>query len=709
MNDEEIFYDAEEEYCDPGTGASYNLHRAAFENDVAKLAALLQNTSQEQRSLLDLHGNNPLHIAAMRGHAEAVAALLDAGLSPSARSSRGWVPLDEACAARSTACARLLQRALLAEVKGEMKAKRGQLLDTMRSMPDYSLQLKWQVGSSLPGLGMLLRRYAPHDTYTVWKVGDRLRVDGSLMGIDTKKMMPEWKRGHFSLIVDGSPAGMAAAAEAAAAAVAAASAAADAKEQARQQRAEEWRQRHDAVAKAEAASAAAAGCSGGSAPRGSTSSSRVNSSTAAPPAGPRLLFLNHVKSSWVDLSADKKALKLEGRAEQDELEAELAAAMERDVDKLRVKPRNFKFTPVRGWLGGNMTEKVEGWRCTVFEATGKVLAVSTSKARLRLPQGATFEDYLAAEYKADEVTETLVDPLNPATMAPGGSSTSSKHNSKDSASRHGYDEKGSLTYGSSRGSAAEGSMGFGSEADYEGMLWHEPSSSKGKNAAVKTASSSGEAAGAGGAGGGGRLLRARCWMAQDFPMQLEQLLPLLDVIGTANKHMAKVGKFLAKYSQMDMFPVKLQVPLLLTVYVLVSFKAFHPLLPGSATPPPPPDFFEVPDSYKRRLLSEVMDKAAANMMGMGPGTGSSRGNSSGGGSCFYGGDEGEEGMLFGDDGDDEEFLPGRDEELHREFERLQDEREGVSSSKRGWRQKAKARTGMFGSGLDADMQESSKW
>lgn len=43
-----------------------------------------------------------------------------------------------------------------------------------------------------------------------------------------------------------------------------------------------------------------------------------------------------------------------------------------DVGKTRLKPRNFKFAPVRAWLGGNMTEKVEGWRCTVYEATGKV-------------------------------------------------------------------------------------------------------------------------------------------------------------------------------------------------------------------------------------------------------------------------------------------------------------------------------------------------
>lgn len=40
--------------------------------------------------------------------------------------------------------------------------------------------------------------------------------------------------------------------------------------------------------------------------------------------------------------------------------------------------------------------------------------------------------------------------------------------------------------------------------------------------------------------GKGRKLTARCWMAQDFPMSLQQLLPVLDVISHANKHVAKV-------------------------------------------------------------------------------------------------------------------------------------------------------------------------
>ena len=41
-------------------------------------------------------------------------------------------------------------------------------------------------------------------------------------------------------------------------------------------------------------------------------------------------------------------------------------------------------------------------------------------------------------------------------------------------------------------------------------------------------------------GKGGRKLTARCWMAEDFPLSLQQLAPVLDVIGHANKYVAKV-------------------------------------------------------------------------------------------------------------------------------------------------------------------------
>lgn len=105
----------------------------------------------------------------------------------------------------------------------------------------------------------------------------------------------------------------------------------------------------------------------------------------------------------------------------------------------------------------------------------------------------------------------------------------------------------------------------------------------------------------------GRVIRARLWIAEGFPMSLSQLLPLLDVIGAAYKQLAKVAKFMHKYGDMDMFPVKVQVPLLFSVYALVSFKKLQVLGPGGNAPPPA-DFFEVPETYTRKRLIEVMDK-----------------------------------------------------------------------------------------------------
>jgi hypothetical protein len=54
-------------------------------------------------------------------------------------------------------------------------------------------------------------------------------------------------------------------------------------------------------------------------------------------------------------------------------------------------------------------------------------------------------------------------------------------------------------------------------------------------------------------------MTGKCWMAEDFPMSLTQLLPVLEVIGNANKHIARVAKFLTKYGDLSLFPVKLQV------------------------------------------------------------------------------------------------------------------------------------------------------
>jgi len=79
------------------------------------------------------------------------------------------------------------------------------------------------------------------------------------------------------------------------------------------------------------------------------------------------------------------------------------------------------------------------------------------------------------------------------------------------------------------------------------------------------------------------------------------------VIGTTNKHVGKVAKFIAKYADMLLFPVKVQVPLLLSVYAVLVIKHFHVL------PTETPDrglgqgFFEVPVDATRKALADVME------------------------------------------------------------------------------------------------------
>ena len=39
------------------------------------------------------------------------------------------------------------------------------------------------------------------------------------------------------------------------------------------------------------------------------------------------------------------------------------------VAKTKVKTSDFRFKPVKGWLGGEVTEKLGGWKTRVFEVS----------------------------------------------------------------------------------------------------------------------------------------------------------------------------------------------------------------------------------------------------------------------------------------------------------------------------------------------------
>eukprot|EP00798_Chlamydomonas_sp_ICE-L_P012745 gene12745-15994_t len=146
--------------------SEYPLHRAAWYNDVDAMRELVKSYTRPELKELDCQGNS----------------------------------------CQCFEMALMLYKKEMEQLKAKVKSKRKAMLETLRGLPDCSLQLNWELSSSLPGVGMLVRRYAPHDTYTIYKQGSQIRVDGTLMGIDKEGsgMLPEWKRGNFSLLYDTS-------------------------------------------------------------------------------------------------------------------------------------------------------------------------------------------------------------------------------------------------------------------------------------------------------------------------------------------------------------------------------------------------------------------------------------------------------------------------------------------------------------------------
>lgn len=72
-----------------------------------------------------------------------------------------------------------------------------------------------------------------------------------------------------------------------------------------------------------------------------------------------------------------------------------------------------RFKPVKGWLGGVLSEKIEGWNTKVYEASGKMVAVTCLKGDWQIPAHATFEEYLEMQMPEDTSVEL---PVNPTSM-----------------------------------------------------------------------------------------------------------------------------------------------------------------------------------------------------------------------------------------------------------------------------------------------------
>ncbi|XP_069082356.1 ankyrin repeat domain-containing protein 13B isoform X3 [Pleurodeles waltl] len=172
----------------------FPLHHLVWRNRPLELEKEL-SARQVEIDLLDPRGRTPLHLATTLGHLDCARVLLKHGADVNKENRSGWTVLQEAVSTRDLELVRLVLRHR--DYQRVLKRLAGIpiLLEKLRKAQDFYVEMKWEFTSWVP----LVSKICPSDTYRVWKSGQNLRVDTTLLGFDHMT----WQRGSRSFIFRG--------------------------------------------------------------------------------------------------------------------------------------------------------------------------------------------------------------------------------------------------------------------------------------------------------------------------------------------------------------------------------------------------------------------------------------------------------------------------------------------------------------------------
>jgi len=176
----------------------YPLHECVFRGDVAALSALIRRAAEDKPRTLaaqDVHGNTALHLAVMLGRRELVHLLLAHGAPVKVKNKLGWSPLSEAISYGDRQTISLLLRKLKQQAKEKLKSRKPEMVESLRKLGDFVVDLKWDFTSWIP----LVSRMLPSDICKISKRGACIRLDTTL--VDFTEM--HWERGDITFLYCG--------------------------------------------------------------------------------------------------------------------------------------------------------------------------------------------------------------------------------------------------------------------------------------------------------------------------------------------------------------------------------------------------------------------------------------------------------------------------------------------------------------------------
>uniref|UniRef100_J3MLA1 Ankyrin repeat domain-containing protein n=1 Tax=Oryza brachyantha TaxID=4533 RepID=J3MLA1_ORYBR len=110
-----------------------------------------------------------------------------------------------------------------------------------------------------------------------------------------------------------------------------------------------------------------------------------------------------------------------------------------------------------------------------------------------------------------------------------------------------------------------------------------------------------------------KTLRPTVWLTEDFPLSVDEFLPLLDILASRVRAVRRLRELLTTKFPPGTFPVKVAIPVVPTVRVVITFTKFVPLLepeefftpmssPSLLASPGPGSIMHKPDTQKSSYL-----------------------------------------------------------------------------------------------------------
>ena len=595
----------------------FPFHKACFENDretvkdflvtAERLKTIASSSSSEGKNRnrrreeeekeekydfdllnsFDSRGNTGLHLAIMRKNTDIVRILTEHPLvDVNVRNCvHGWKPLDEAIHVKDRQAAIYILTAKKRKAKESLDTNTPKLMQRLMDAPDFSAKLKWELNS--PIFGPILRRVVPSDTYTLTKVGTRVRIDGELRGIEdvegqsleekttvegttrdnnnNKKnnkyggdfitlsdvgtnekkgkkngkkrrggLLPVWHRAPFSIVFLANP-----------------------------------KEEEDAK----------------------TSGGKVNTA---------MLYFDHENKKCIDALEENSSKKSSNTPPppQSDLLKDIAAMtpeelLENEADLLFVEnpsrgvyePQEYTFSPVDSWgsfLGVSertKESKIDGRYARVMEAKGK--AVETRKYRAGfLPADETydFESY-ASDAKEFQDRPIYRDVTRIRSVGKKQRNEDEYFEFDDKRRRKNESKEKKRNGGNNGSSKIDGGGGETLEDVDDGTM--------------------------------GRKMSCRVWLVENFPLKVQDLLPVVEVASQANKNMKRFRNLLTNWgsepNRQNYFPVKCSIPIAYTVHFDVLLHNFKLLAKDESDRLQFQDkIFNTPDGYDLKGLDEAV-------------------------------------------------------------------------------------------------------